>query len=80
VDWLSRLNPAIDDIEDVWDQFLDAFVEQFQDSQKGEHARMGLESIKMTWPLIDQYIQDFEQLAAEAGYTLRDAPTNRYFV
>ena len=80
MDWLSRLDPAIDDIEDVWDQFLDAFAEQFQDSQKGECARTGLESIKMTWPLIDQYIQDFEQLAAEAGYMLRDTPTNRYFV
>ena len=80
VDWLSRLDPTIDDIEDVWVQFLDAFAEQFQDSQKGERARTGLESIKMTWPLIDQYIQDFEQLAAEAGYTLGDAPTNRYFV
>ena len=34
----------------------------------------------MTWPLIDQYIQDFEQLAAEAGYMLGDAPTNHYFV
>ena len=76
VDWLSRLDPLIDDIEDVWVQFLDAFAEQFQDSQKGERARTGLESIKMTWPLIDQYIQDFEQLAAEAGYTLGDAPTN----
>ena len=54
VDWLSQLDPAIDDIEDVWDQFLDAFAEQFQDSQKGEHTRTGLESIKMTWPLIDQ--------------------------
>ena len=80
MDWLSRLDPLIDDIEDVWVQFLDAFAEQFQDSQKGERARTGLESIKMTWPLIDQYIQDFEQLAAEAGYTLGDAPTNRYFV
>ena len=80
VDWLSRLDPLIDDIEDVWVQFLDAFAEQFQDSQKGKRARTGLESIKMTWPLIDQYIQDFEQLAAEAGYTLGDAPTNRYFV
>ena len=76
MDWLSQLDPAIDDIEDVWDQFLDAFAEQFQDSQKGEHARTGLENIKMTWPLIDQYIQDFEQLAAEAGYMLGDAPTN----
>ena len=80
MDWLSRLDPAIDDIEDVWEQFLDAFAEQFQDSQKGKCAHTGLESIKMTWPLIDQYIQDFEQLAAEAGYTLGDAPTNRYFV
>ena len=80
VDWLSRLDPVIDDIEDVWDQFLDAFTEQFQDSQKGKRTHTGLESIKMTWPLIDQYIQDFEQLAAEAGYTLGDAPTNRYFV
>ena len=69
-----------DDIEDVWDQFLDAFVEQFQNLQKGERARTGLESIKMTWPLIDQYIQDFEQLAAEAGYMLGDAPVTRYFV
>ena len=76
VDWLSRLDPAIDNIEDVWVQFLDAFAEQFQDSQKGERACTGLESIKMTWPLIDQYIQDFEQLAAKAGYTLGDAPTN----
>ena len=74
------MDPLIDDIEDVWDQFLDAFTEQFQDSQKGERARTGLENIKMTWPLIDQYIQDFEQLAAEAGYTLGDVPTNRYFV
>jgi hypothetical protein len=32
VDWLSRLDPLIDNIEDVWVQFLDAFAEQFQDS------------------------------------------------
>ena len=80
MDWLLQLDPLIDNIEDVWDQFLDAFVEQFQDSQKGERTRTGLENIKMTWPLIDQYIQDFEQLAAEAGYALRDVSTNRYFV
>ena len=80
MDWLLWLDPLIDNIEDVWDQFLDAFAEQFQDSQKGERTRTGLENIKMTWPLIDQYIQDFEQLAAEAGYALRDVSTNRYFV
>ena len=80
MDWLSQLDPLIDDIEDVWVQFLDAFAEQFQDFQKGERARTGVESIKMTWHLIDQYIQDFEQLAAEAGYTLGDTPTNQYFI
>ena len=80
VDWLLQLDPLIDDIEDVWDQFLDAFTEQFQDSQKGERACTGLKNIKMTWPLIDQYIQDFEQLAAKAGDALGDAPTNQYFV
>ena len=80
VDWLSRLDSLIDDIENVWDQFLDAFAEQFQDSQKGKCACTGLKNIKMTWPLINQYIQDFEQLAAKAGYILGDAPTNCYFV
>ena len=76
VDWLAQLDPLIDNIKDVWDQFLDAFAEQFQDSQKGECACTGLENIKMTWPLVDQYIQDFEQLAAKAEYTLGDVPTN----
>ena len=80
VDWLLQLDPLIDNIEDVWDQFLDAFAEQFQDSQKGERTCTSLENIKMTWPLIDQYIQDFEQLAAEAGYVLGNVPTNCYFV
>ena len=34
----------------------------------------------MKWPFIDQYIQEFEQLAHDAGYALGDAATNRYFV
>ena len=76
IDWISQLNPQTDDIEDIWDQFLDGFCDQFQDTQKGERARAGLESIKMKWPLIDQYIQNFEQLARDAGYVLGDAPTN----
>ena len=80
VDWLAQLDPLIDNIEDVWDQFLDAFAEQFQDSQKGECACTGLENIKMTWPLVDQYIQDFEQLAAKAEYTLGDHQENSVFL
>ena len=79
IDWISQLNPQTDDIEDIWDQFLDGFRDQFQDTQKGERARAGLETVKMKWPFIDQYIQDFEQLARDAGYILGDAPTNRLF-
>jgi hypothetical protein len=33
----------------------------------------------MKWPFIDQYIQDFEQLARDTGYILGDAPMNRLF-
>jgi Retrotransposon gag protein len=79
IDWISQLNPQTDDIKDIWDQFLDGFCDQFQDTQKGERARAGLESIKMKWLLVDQYIQDFEQLARDAGYILGNAPTNQLF-
>jgi hypothetical protein len=38
IDWISQLNPQTDDIEDIWDQFLDGFRDQFQDTQRGERA------------------------------------------
>jgi hypothetical protein len=38
------------------------------DSQKELRARNKLTTLHMTWPHIDQYIVDFEQLIGEAGY------------
>ena len=41
INWILQLNPQVDDIEDVWDQFLDGFRDQFQDMQKGKQVRAG---------------------------------------
>jgi hypothetical protein len=56
------------DNQDTYDQFIAQFCAQFMDSQKELRARNKLTSLRMTWPHIDQYIVDFEQLIREAGY------------
>jgi hypothetical protein len=59
--FFDTLTP-IDDVPDLWDQFLNEFAHQFQDLQKAEQARVKLQSLRMVWPNIDQYIADFEKL------------------
>jgi hypothetical protein len=56
------------DNQDTYDQFITQFRAQFMDSQKELRARNKLTTLHMTWPHIDQYIVDFEQLIREAGY------------
>jgi hypothetical protein len=56
------------DNQDTYDQFIAQFCAQFMDSQKELRARNKLNTLHMTWPHIDQYIVDFEQLIGEAGY------------
>jgi Retrotransposon gag protein len=70
----------IDDVPDLWDQFLDEFTCQFQDSQKAERAHVKLQSLRMTWPNVDQYIADFEKLAREANYTIGNSETIQFFI
>jgi len=36
--WLDTLDPILDNIPDVWDQFLYEFSQQFQDSQRENRA------------------------------------------
>ena len=31
--WLDMLDPVVDNIQDLWDQFLEAYTYQFQDLQ-----------------------------------------------
>jgi len=78
--WLEGLNPAVDNVPTVWDQFLVEFAQQYQDSQRGQHTRLQLENLKMVHPLIDEYIAKFEDTARQAGYTQGDKATNHYFL
>jgi len=66
--WLDTLDPILDNIPDVWDQFLFEFSQQYQDSQKENRARGEIECCTMKFPEIDDYITRFEDLSRIAGY------------
>ena len=42
--WLDTLDPVIDNIEDLWLQFLEAYIYQFQDSQATQRAQNKLKT------------------------------------
>ena len=48
---LDGLNPATDNIPDLWNQFLEEFEAQSQDSQRVEKAKDRIEKLKMKWPV-----------------------------
>jgi hypothetical protein len=79
-DWVDRLDPLLEDVPDVWIHFLNEFRNQFQNTQAEERARLQIENMKMKWPDVDQYIQDFERIARKAEYLLTAPATVRYFL
>src|SRR6266850_2288813 len=48
--WIDSLDPAVDDIELVWEQFQTEFTEQFTDSQQQQRARLDLDNCRMKFP------------------------------
>jgi len=78
--WLDQLNPVTDNVPLVWDQFLQEFARQFQDSQREDRARIKIENIHMRFPEIDKYISQFEELARQAGYTQGNPETTQLFL
>src|SRR6266850_661163 len=78
--WIDALDPAVDDIELVWEQFQMEFTEQFTDSQQQQRARLDLDNCRMKFPEIDQYIAKFEDLARLAGYTVGNEETINFFL
>ena len=54
--FLDTLDLIHNNIQDVWNQFLHEFAEQYQDSQKENRARAQLENCHMKFPEIDDYI------------------------
>jgi Retrotransposon gag protein/Zinc knuckle len=77
--FFDTLNAA-DDIPATWTAFLDEFAHQFQDTQREERTKLKLQTLRMKWPEIDQYISQFEQLAREAGYTIGNSETKQFFI
>ena len=60
--WLDLLDPMLDNIEDVFTQWLVEFRHQFTNSQSQQQARQKLNAHKMTFPHIDPYASKFEDL------------------
>ena len=77
---LDALDPIADNVPTLWDQFLLEFRTQYQDTQRHNRARAQIETHRMKFPDIDQYISSFEELARQAGYTQGDDATTHYFV
>jgi Retrotransposon gag protein len=78
--WIDSLDPVNDDIQEVWDTFVQEFNDHFVDSQLQQRARLELDRCKMCFPDIDQYISDFEDLVCQAGYTIGNEETIGFFM
>ena len=78
--WIDQLHPVDDNILLIWEQFLHKFERQFEDSQQQQQAQLDLETCKMCFPDIDQYIATFEELARQAGYIIGNGEMISFFL
>ena len=79
LEWLMTLQPA-DNNNTTYQQFITNFCNCFLDSQKAQRARIELQTLKMTWPEIDEYISKFESITHKAGYNPADHNTMQQFL
>ena len=79
LEWLMTLQP-VDNTNAMYQQFIANFCTRFMDSQKAQRARIELQTLKMTWPEIDEYISKFESIAHEASYNPADPNTMQQFL
>ena len=68
------------DNRDTYNQFITQFHAQFLDSEKALRAHNKLRSLKMSWPHINQYIADFEQLVDDGEYNKNHAECIQQFL
>jgi Retrotransposon gag protein len=78
--WIDSLDPANDDVHEVWTTFVQEFNDHFADSQMQQRARLELDRCKMCFPEVDQYISDFKDLVCQAGYTVSNEETIGFFL
>ena len=79
LEWLMTLQP-VNDTHATYQQFIINFCTCFMDSQKAQRVRIELQTLKMTWPEIDEYISKFESITHEAGYNPVDPNTMQQFL
>jgi Retrotransposon gag protein len=78
--WIESLDQVLDDVQLVWDTFVQEFTEHFMDSQQQQRAHPEQDQCKMHFPDVDQYISDFEELVRRAGYTIGNEETIGFFL
>jgi Retrotransposon gag protein/Zinc knuckle len=78
--WIDSLNPTTNDIQKVWDTFVQEFNDHFSNSQLQQRVRLDLDKCKLCFPDVDQYISDFEDLVRQAGYTIGNEETIGFFL
>ena len=60
--WLDLLDPVLNNIEDVFTQWLGEFQNQYANCQGQQQARQKLANHRMTFPHIDPYANKFKDL------------------
>jgi hypothetical protein len=78
--WVANLDPVLQNIPEVWETFVNAFNEQYSDTQAVIRAQAKMDELKMTYPHVDKYITDFEELARKAGYNQTSEETKHHFL
>jgi Retrotransposon gag protein len=73
--WIDTLDPVNDNIQEVWDTFVQEFNNHFSDSQLQQRARLKLDKCKMHFSDVNQYISDFKDLVRQASYTISNKET-----
>jgi Retrotransposon gag protein len=78
--WVAGLNPATQNVPEVWEQFMAEFLDQFADTQATICTQTKLDELRMVYPHIDKYIADFEKTARQVGYTQGNEETKHHFI
>jgi Retrotransposon gag protein len=78
--WIDALDPVNNDIQEVWDTFVQEFKDHISNSQLQQRARLELDKCKMRFPDINQYISDFKDLVQQASYTIGNKETIEFFL
>jgi hypothetical protein len=75
---IDQLGPN-NNVPIFWEQFLQEFEMQFQDSSREDHAQMEITKLHMKNGKINAYIAKFKELVQKAGYTAGNPKTLQQF-